>query len=91
MHAIKLSCISMDGAMRKNQTGNTDREQNLNEEFYTPETVPLPVNRNLRYAMARNGELPVIRCGRRLLIPKIAFEEWLRTCGGTFVPSGGTK
>jgi excisionase family DNA binding protein len=77
--------------MRKNQTVENDKAPTVGEEFYTPETVPLPINRNLRYSMARNGELPVIRCGRRLLIPKIAFEEWLRTCGGTFVPSGGAK
>lgn len=55
------------------------------EVFYTPENVPLPVNRNKRYEMARNGEIPVIRCGRRMLIPKTAFDEWVRTCGGTFV------
>ena len=61
------------------------------EIFYTPETVPLPVNRNLRYEMARNGQLPTIRCGKRLLIPKRAFDEWIRTCGGTFLAGGESK
>lgn len=52
--------------------------------FYTPENVPLPVNRNLRYRMARERKLPVIQIGKRLLIPRAAFERWVETCGGTF-------
>ncbi|MBM3757836.1 MAG: helix-turn-helix domain-containing protein [Acidobacteria bacterium] len=36
--------------------------------------------------MARDGELPVIRCGKRLLIPRAAFQKWLETCG-TSCPS----
>jgi len=54
--------------------------------FFTPETVPLPVSRSRRYQMARDGELPVIRCGKRLLIPRAAFQKWLETCG-TSCPS----
>lgn len=56
------------------------------ELFYTPESVPLPVNRTRRYQMARDGELPVIKAGKRLLIPRIAFERWLECCGGAFNP-----
>jgi len=59
------------------------------ELFFTPETLPIPVNRGKRYAVARDAAdgkesglgLPVIRCGKRLLIPRAAFERWLATCG----------
>jgi len=37
----------------------------------------LGVSRALAYQMANNGQLPVIRCGHRLLIPLKAFEDML--------------
>jgi excisionase family DNA binding protein len=36
------------------------------------------VSRNIGYQMARLGQLPIIRCGRRrLLVPKAALERML--------------
>jgi len=39
--------------------------------------VMLGVSRALAYQMANNGQLPVIRCGHRLLVPVKAFESML--------------
>ena len=41
----------------------------------------LGINRNSAYDAVRNGELPAIRIGRRLLVPKAAFEKLLTTVG----------
>lgn len=38
----------------------------------------LNVSRGLAYSMARQKRLPVIRCGKRMLVPKkIFFEDFL--------------
>jgi excisionase family DNA binding protein len=37
----------------------------------------LGVSRGVGYEAARRGELPTIRLGRRLLVPKIALERML--------------
>ena len=39
--------------------------------------VMLGVSRALAYQMANNGQLPIIRCGHRLLVPVKAFETML--------------
>jgi len=39
--------------------------------------VILGVSRALAYQMANNGQLPIIRCGHRLLVPVKAFETML--------------
>jgi excisionase family DNA binding protein len=41
----------------------------------------LGINRNAAYAAVHNGELPAIRVGRRLLVPKAAFQRMLETAG----------
>jgi excisionase family DNA binding protein len=45
-------------------------------------TVPeaarrLGISRNFGYELVRRGQLPVIRFGKRLLIPKVALEKML--------------
>jgi excisionase family DNA binding protein len=45
----------------------------------------LGINTNTLYAAAARGEIPTIRIGRLLLIPKLALTELLRT-GRPFVP-----
>lgn len=45
-------------------------------------TVPeaakkLGISRNFAYELVKRGELPVIRFGKRLLIPKVALEKML--------------
>lgn len=39
--------------------------------------VMLGVSRSLAYQMANNGQLPIIRCGHRLLVPLKALEAML--------------
>ena len=41
----------------------------------------LGVSRNSAYAAAQRGEIPVIKIGRRLLVPKVAFERMLEGAG----------
>ena len=35
------------------------------------------ISRNAAYDAVRNGEIPHLRVGRRIVIPKTAFERWL--------------
>ena len=37
----------------------------------------LGISRNSAYEAVRRGEIPVIQIGRRLLVPRMAFEELL--------------
>jgi excisionase family DNA binding protein len=37
----------------------------------------LGVSRALAYQMARTGQLPIVRCGHRMLVPLKAFETML--------------
>ncbi len=39
----------------------------------------LRISRNLAYEMARAGRIPVIRLGRRILVPRPALERMLGT------------
>jgi excisionase family DNA binding protein len=41
----------------------------------------LGITRNTAYAAARSGELPVITIGRRILVPKAAFQRLLDSAG----------
>ena len=38
----------------------------------------LGICRNAAYEAAHQGQIPVIRIGRRLLVPRLAFEKMLR-------------
>lgn len=40
----------------------------------------LGISRGLGYELARTGKLPVIRFGRRLLVPKAALDRMLSQC-----------
>jgi excisionase family DNA binding protein len=41
----------------------------------------LGVSRNAAYQAARAGEIPVIRIGRRLLVPRVALDRMLEGAG----------
>jgi excisionase family DNA binding protein len=41
----------------------------------------LGLNRNAAYAAAKRGDIPVIRIGKLLRVPKIAFEQMLERAG----------
>lgn len=51
---------------------------------YTVDEVAqmLGISRGLAYEMVRQGELPSIRLGRRLLVPCRTFERWLEEAVG---------
>ncbi len=38
----------------------------------------LKVGRTKGYELLRSGDLPVVRVGRRLLVPRGALEDWVR-------------
>lgn len=38
----------------------------------------LGISRNTAYACARSGELPIIRLGKRMLVPRAALEAMVR-------------
>lgn len=43
-----------------------------------PETARrLGISRGLAYGLARSGQIPVLRLGKRLVVPKIALERML--------------
>ncbi len=49
-------------------------------------TVPeagaeMGISRNLAYQLARDGTMPSIRLGRRIVVPRVAFERWLSAAG----------
>lgn len=41
----------------------------------------LGISRSLCYEAARTGQLPVLKFGRRLVVPRYAFEEMLKEAG----------
>ena len=46
----------------------------------------LGIGRGLAYEMARSGKLPVVRFGRRLLVPRGALERMLEQPGAESHP-----
>ena len=50
----------------------------------------LGLSRGLTYEAIRNGEIPSIRIGHRILIPKVALERMLGVSGNA-VPESGAK
>jgi excisionase family DNA binding protein len=51
----------------------------------------LGINRNLAYELARRGELPALRLGRRFVCPKVAIDRMLQEPGESLnpAPKGG--
>ena len=67
---------------------NPPRSTKMNEPstevlVYTVPQVArmLGINRNLGYELARQGQIPTIKLGRRLLCPKAAVDRWLGEAG----------
>ena len=40
----------------------------------------LGIGRSAAYEAARNGQLPTIKIGKRILVPVVALEQMLRGC-----------
>jgi excisionase family DNA binding protein len=57
--------------------------ENLDPRTYRIDQVAqlLGIGRNHAYEAAKRGEIPTIRIGKRLLVPKIAFDRMLEQAG----------
>ena len=64
-----------DKAMGKSIEGNNSIERLC---MTIPEAAKvLGLSRNFGYELARRGEIPVMRFGKRIVVPKAAFERML--------------
>lgn len=74
--------VSTDGPTHR----STRRRYTDNGELLRPNEVQrlLRVGRSKVYEMIARGELPVVRIGRAVRIPRHALDEWIaeRTTGG---------
>jgi excisionase family DNA binding protein len=75
-NAMRLS-VPLDGVSSQMQTATITVEE---------AGQALGICRNAAYAAAQRGEIPVIRIGRRVLVPKAAFDRLLASAGEK--PSG---
>ena len=48
----------------------------------------LKVSKNTCYTSIMRGDIPHIRIGKRILIPKLALEKLLHDCGGKEIDNG---
>ncbi len=57
-----------------------------NRAHYTPDEAAerAGVSRQLIYRGIKSDQIPHIRLGKRIIIPKTAFDGWLETCGGQY-------
>jgi excisionase family DNA binding protein len=46
----------------------------------------LGIGRDTAYALIREGRLPALRIGRRILVPKAALEQWVLDQAQTTTP-----
>jgi len=63
------------------QAAKNQRDQDAERLTYTVEKAGkiLGISRAAAYQYAKNGQLPTIRLGTRLLVPKAALEKLLMT------------
>ena len=64
---------TMRATMRRKRKRSADRLTYDVEEA----GVKLGIGRNQAYEAAKNGELPTIRIGKRLLVPKVVLDRML--------------
>jgi excisionase family DNA binding protein len=67
-------------------------------KWIEPDTLSVPeagkrlgISRNLAYEAAARGEIPIIRIGHRVLVPRVALERLLagfQTVGNSGLPTG---
>jgi excisionase family DNA binding protein len=57
--------------------------ENLSPQTYTVRQAAqlLGIGKNSAYEAAARGEIPVVRIGKRLLVPKVALDHMLRESG----------
>jgi excisionase family DNA binding protein len=56
-------------------------ENTISIEVYTVDEIQsiLGINKNKAYELAMSGQFPAKKLGRRIIIPKRTFDEWLYT------------
>jgi excisionase family DNA binding protein len=61
------------------EAGRTGRKMDSDRQTMTVEEAArkLGISRNSAYEAARQGQIPTIRIGRLLLVPKVAFDRLL--------------
>jgi excisionase family DNA binding protein len=66
------------------QPVNRERRRHPERRTYTIEESAriLGIGRNQAYDAAKRGELPTVRLGRRLLVPRDALEKFLAATPG---------
>lgn len=69
--------IILEHAMKPPEPGNTDRLGLTVDEV----AYELGIGRTTAYTRCRTGEIPVLRLGRRLVIPRAALEALLSSVG----------
>ena len=70
----------MSTTNRISQTSRTEGRATLTVEEAARE---LGIGRGLAYELARRGELPTLRLGRRLVVPAVALQRMLAGGGPT--------
>ncbi len=65
-------------------TQDENRLQDLHRATYSISEAAehLGISRGLAYEMARQGAIPVLRLGRRLVVPRVALERFLSSPAG---------
>ncbi len=58
---------------------NTENESSSEKLVYSVEetAVVLDIGRNLAYEGVKNGDIPSIRIGNRIVVPKLALQKML--------------
>lgn len=52
------------------------------EVLSVPEVAEvLGISRNSAYKAVNQGDIPSVKVGRRTLVPRKAFDQWLKTAG----------
>ena len=76
---VRISMMPAGEGMAQGGGGRQPRRLGEGKLCYTvPEAAALlGLSRNNGYALARSGELPVIRFGKRMLVPKAKFHRML--------------
>jgi excisionase family DNA binding protein len=64
---------------KEREMGYPDRGAKSQQEILTVEEAAklLRIGRNAAYEAARRGEIPVIKIGKRLLVPRLALNKLL--------------
>jgi excisionase family DNA binding protein len=70
-------CVKSKGGLMVDKSESSGRLTVTVEEA----AAILGISRGSAYSAAANGELPVLRVGRRLLVPKLALERLLERAG----------